>query len=255
MIKHKHVNDTTDRLSELKRDYEDAALKLFLFEKAMEDTRGLLAEKISPEADKCARDAYPRLSANTRRALRRRGVRRLVKKALPGVLKGSAVTLLFAYISFTIALATSSEVRRYVSNMITVPYQGHVSIGYENNRAELNVPKDWKAFYYPAYIPDGYILTDVSCSSSCSMATFFNVDVTDSVIFHVHSPDCRINVSTENCTITKVTIRGCEATFIVRDEEGARSCIYWAEGDSIIMLSCADAEELLKVALSVTVVH
>lgn len=125
---------------------------------------------------------------------------------------------------------------------------GQASFGFETSDDHLDVPSGWNGYYYPSYIPDGYVLTGVFDDS----VVYQNRAGTE-LRFCDSGPDARWTVDTENAEIESVTINGKPAVLI---RKGIWTTIVWSVDSRCLIVDCAGTKDAaMTIAQSVVMVR
>lgn len=186
---------------ELDEELTALKLKIALQEYQAESLETILAETgDDPSAqERLARSEKPtlrRLNRRLNRRLRRRSLRRFAVRTLPKAGRAAACLILVFYIGLTVAVATVQSVRVDLMRFFVRIDGGQASFGFETSDDHLDVPSGWNGYYYPSYIPDGYVLTGVFDDS----VVYQNRAGTE-LRFCDSGPDARWTVDTENAEI------------------------------------------------------
>ena len=147
---------------ELDEELTALKLKIALQEYQAESLETILADEPgdSSAREQLARSEKPTIRRLNRR-LRRRSLRRFAVRTLPKAGRAAACLILVFYIGLTVAVATVQSVRVDLMRFFVRIDGGQASFGFETSDDHLDVPSGWNGYYYPSYIPDGYVLTGV----------------------------------------------------------------------------------------------
>ncbi len=234
---------------ELNEELTALKLKIALQEYQTESLETILAED---DGDASAREQLARGEKPTirrlNRRLRRRGLRRFAARTLPKAGKAAACLILIFYIGLTVAVATVESVRVDLMQFFVRIDGGRASFGFEASDGHLDVPSGWNGYYYPSYIPDGYVLTGVFDDS-----VVYQNRAGIELRFCDSDPDTRWTVDTENAEIESVTINGRPAVLI---RKGMWTTIVWSIDSRCLIVDCAGTKDAaLTIAKSVVMIR
>lgn len=108
---------------------------------------------------------------------------------------------------------------------------------------------DWKDYWYPTYIPEGYILQAAEKTEFEKVMLFSSQIGTELRIFE-RSPETTMTVDTDHTSIEQIKI-GYYNGYLTVNEEYNRSSIYWSTEDRQICIEMTgknDKDVLLKIA-------
>ena len=178
------------------------------------------------------------------------------RRTAPQVLKIAACLLLVLCLSVPVVLATSSEFRSRVINLLySIDHENQVAHFEftEDPDASFTVPAGWTGDYFMSYIPEGMELT----RQSELFATVNYADADNrSMGFSEKDENITMDAGTENQRGKPVNINGCEGYLIegpTPDGTAYMVTVVWFRDDKWFELSCSDmeTEEVLKVARNV----
>lgn len=233
----------------LLENYEEAAFKLFIYEHEMENVEKLKARSIPADIEKHAEEAYPSMIKMIRRNMNKQLLKGTFSKSLLKALRTASVLVLIIYIGFTIAVAGSSSVRRYVVEYLTVESDGHNTIGFYETGMTVEVPYEWNENYYLTYIPKGFSLEKVVCNETVCKVVYLNAEQ-DNIIFMVSGYGMSTDYNTEDCDTMSVKISGIDAQVSINDD--GRVYMAWSKGDKYFLISSTlELEAIIQMAESV----
>lgn len=244
----KSTIQTPKSRAELDEELTALKLKIALQEYREDAIETLLSENDDPSApERLARTEQPTLRRMNRR-LRRRSLRRFAARTLPKAGKAAACLILVFYLGLTVAVATVENVRVELMRFFVHVDGGQASFGFESSDEHLDVPSEWNGYYYPAYIPDGYVLTDVFDDS-----VVYQNRAGLELRFCDSGADAQWTVDTENAEVKSVTINGRPAVLI---RKGIWTTIVWSIDSRCLIVDCAGTEDTaMTIAKSVVMIR
>lgn len=190
-----------------------------------------------------AREKYEAQSAEKRRKERRKAIRGHIRRGL----HIAACLVLILAMAATFAIAKVEFIRVRVMKMLVDLQADHADISIvEDVDASFVVPDGWDGNYYPAKIPDGYVLDRIS--SGIHRVVYSNTDG-DELYFFEYEDEDELAVDTENAEIRYGRIDGSIAMIIQKKGKGCT--ILWCNGDRYFMVFAKDYETAATVAENV----
>ena len=234
-----------------KEEYESAAIRLALHRLLVEEATDISNEQMDAETAAYCREKHDQilnmLTSKSRSIRRNQSIMTIV----PKVAKVAAFAILFCNLAVTLAFAGSSTVRAKVMTFFEHTYETHTSIGFMRTDETMEIPIDWKAPYYPTYIPDGFNMTDIWSSNRSVRAKFTN-EGNDIIRIIIGDGEVVTNIDTENKMLKSVIVQGIEANLYYDDNQ---CYITWHEGDmSFVIYSTLSSNECLKIAQSMVLI-
>lgn len=246
MAKGSSIPKSTEELWE-----EFAELKLRIaLQESQEEELNRLTEKHQDNTEML------RWVANSRSAMERRishGVqrmhaRRALHRTLPNIGKIAACMLLVFYVGLSIAVATVPSVRVEVLKFITSIDECYTSFGFVSTGEYIDIPIEWKGYYFPAYIPEGYML-----SESLQHEVEYINNEGNIVFFAEMNSDTCGTIDTENAAVEFDLINGRSALIV---EKGDWTTILWnIDNRSIMIHYSGEDAEAIKIAESVRMIR
>lgn len=242
--------------SQLVGDYQQAALRLALWERRQQEEEALLlaANSLSTADVAAIRDlansAREKNMAGLRRAyLRQRGLR-VLQKGLLQAARAAAAALILCCIAVTAVVASVESIRVQVFNLIFVPQKEYTEVSFQPDpQAAFEVPGEWQGQYYPAFIPPGYEVKKISCAATGDCSASYLDGQKRVMHFEESTADAMTNIDTEGAQVTYLTLFDRPALMA---EEKGRILLTWSQQDRYFVLSLpGDAQLALKVAQSV----
>lgn len=175
------------------------------------------------------------------------------RNALLNVCKVAACLIIVAGIAVPIAVATSSQFRSKVMQLLmdidTVNNEAHFSF-VENEDAAFYVPEGWEGEWYPTYIPNGMVLTGME--QLINRAEYRNEK---DGIFWFYEFDYEINsmIGIEDATIDNLDINGFPAWLLSDGSDKQRISVIWSTDDKWFQIdsSLLSEQTVLDIAYSV----
>lgn len=155
--------------------YEDAALEAAFASLLAEEAEALMArEPTEEEALLLAQlqEDMPRQLEQIGRMVKRHERRATLRQRTKRFLNTAAAVLAIAFLGFSTAVAASEPLRARFAEFLTKTTEEYVELRVQPNPDAAEIPADWIADYYPAYIPDGYELTYTTISPPVSQSLY-----------------------------------------------------------------------------------
>lgn len=182
------------------------------------------------------------------RALRRIERRKMMRKTLPKVGRVAAALLLCFYLSLSVAMAASPNVRVELMNFFMNIEPRYTSFGFEDTGTFVDVPAEWTGYYYPTYIPEGFEITDVLPNMGISWK-HADGSLLD---FDEMGPGGSGNLDTENAKNEFISING--HTALISEKNGWTAILWNVDNRSLLIDFTGDREEAIKIAESVRMI-
>lgn len=175
------------------------------------------------------------------------------RNALLNVCKVAACLIIVAGIAVPIAIATSSQFRSKVMQLLmdidTENNEAHFSF-VEDEDAAFYVPEEWGGEWYPTYIPNGMILTGIE--QLVNRAEYQNEG---NGIFWFYEFDYEMNtmIGIEDATIDCFDINGFPAWLLSDGSDKQRISVIWRTEDKWFQIdsSLLSKQTVLDIAYSV----
>lgn len=189
-----------------------------------------------------------RMLKHINRSYRKSQAKYAVQRATPWIVRIAASILLFCYIGLTVAIAADSSVRIKVMEFILNIEEEYTEFGFVDTGEYIDVPTEWKGYYYPAYIPDGFIIKRIYRDevqyerSDGSQFDFSDIDAMTS---------CAID--TEHANVEFISINGYSAVLVKKEPWIS---IFWSIDNRVLMINyTGEKEGLIRIAESVRMVR
>lgn len=226
--KNRSVNDRSwDLLAEMWLDQEA--------DSRSRDLESGCDPELSAEMDAFFAQYDPRNLKCIERETKRQRIRRMVTQTLPRLARTASVWIVVTAIVGSIAIASSSTVRKLVANLlieVTPQYTSFMFIPGESNSVEI--PDGWHGQYYPSIIPDGLVLHEMDSNAIGLHDVIYTFP--DSAVWqfmYTEISDGGINIDSENATVSSVNVMGYEATML---SKGDTICVYWSNDHTLHMV-------------------
>lgn len=181
------------------------------------------------------------------RALRRIERRKMMRNTLPKVGRVAAALLLCFYLSLSVAMAASPDVRVNLMNFFMNIEPRYTSFGFEDTGTFVDVPAEWTGYYYPTYIPEGFELYGLDY-----YGVYFKRADGAMLDFEEIGSDSSGNLDTENAEISYISINGHTALLA---EKGQWTSVLWSVGNRGLLVGYTGGrEEAIKIAESVRMI-
>ncbi len=158
-----------------------------------------------------------------------------------------AAVLILLMVGMGSAFATVRMIQKGLLKLDVQYRQERTSYGLTLSEETFQVPDGWKGVFYPAYIPDGFVLVDDSF-----MEAEYQNDDQDSLSFSEYEYGTRVSLDTENASVLATKVNGADATLIEKD---GWSAVVWSANNRLFVVEMdGSAEEVMKMAESVTLI-
>lgn len=233
---------------ELKQELTSLKLKIALQEIRERELDRLMQEyeQDEPLEKRLAQSEGPMLR-RIDRDIRKMRARRCLRNTLPKVGKIAASLMLFFYLSLSVALAASPEMRVNLMNFFMNIEERYTSFGFEETGEFVEVPAEWDGYYYPTYIPEGFEVYSVD-----SLGVSLKRSDGAMLYFNEMGPGGSGNLDTENAKNEFISINGHTALI---SEKGKWTAILWSvDNRSLLIDYTGSREEAIKIAESVRMI-
>lgn len=166
------------------------------------------------------------------------------RRIIPRVIQIAACLILVLGIATPFAVANVETVRVKVMQLLIDIQEDHTELAFvEDEDAKFYIPAGWSGLYYPSYIPDGFVMTEMS-QLYCDV-TFVNKNGAK-IYFSEYLPDDLVDINSENAALSYAVING-KNTFIVEHDNFI--IVTWASEDRFFVIEAETTkEEALLVA-------
>lgn len=209
-------NDKTT-LKTPEEKYEEAALELAVYRMLHEEGEHFDAQTDPAEKEKIERQAtesLPEILSMIRHEEHKGNRNKHFAKFGRQFLKAAAAVLLMFYLGGTVAVASSKTVRGNMVRFFTQLDDSSLTAGFvpvENSN--IDVPSQWQADYYPAYIPDNYNIKDYIGGTGTNIIILENSSGKE-LSFSVYDSTSISSYNVQNSNVSCITINGSVATVI-----------------------------------------
>lgn len=237
---------------EIDAQLEKALLAQALFELRERELDALAqAAAVDEHAAQLSLAHRPAIHALIAKRLRRTRRQRVTRHVLPRVGMCAAGLLLACYLGMTAVVLAEPQVGIRMMQLLldTRPEYTQISL-VENEDAGFFVPEEWLGDYYPAYVPEGFVLDDAySLGSTLYQATYRNTK--DMFFTFIEGTEnSQSNIDTEDAVIDTVIVNG--KIGMLSDEDGF-IFITWSDYDRYFVVGLdGTREEAIEIAESVT---
>lgn len=213
----------------------------------------LYAESASENLDNIEKQEYPEplddwfynhlkeLEWEEKKEKRAKNLRRIIKKV--------SIILMTTTIGFSSLMVGSEAFRIEFMKMFTTVKEKYTEITFDEIDAlSSELLKDMSHYYYPEYIPEGYVLEKASGNEAVRSFLFKN-GLGEKISFVQAASDVKAQVDTEDAVVRNVVVSGMEGIYAV--EDGWKNLI-WYDSERMFHLSGASIteDELFKMAES-----
>ena len=171
---------------------------------------------------------------------------------LPRIARAAAMLIAIMTVMGGAALAASPYLRVQVMRLMTRVTPQYTELRLvENEAATFDVPADWKGTHYPAYVPQGMEIVQITNSGESHIVVYRGITDRSAVVnFLEGGPGGVTHVDTEDAVVLETDVKGQAATLV---RKGNSIQVYWTDGAHMYMVSAKGVgeETALQIARSV----
>lgn len=158
-----------------------------------------------------------------------------------------AAMVMVCFVAFSaITLESSDAFKRKFYQIFSIQDEGSAAL---LSQDEYDLIGDWKDYWYPTYIPEGFVLQAAE-KTEFEKVMLFSSDAGEECRIREIPMDAAITLDTDHTSIEEVKI-GYHNGYLTVNEEYNRSSIYWSTEDRQICIEMTgknDKDVLLKIA-------
>ncbi|MBP3541139.1 MAG: DUF4367 domain-containing protein [Clostridia bacterium] len=248
---------TMDRsLDDMAYDYLGQMLLQKETEELLRELEKEQADGLTGEMDAFFAQQEKRHQKEMSRYFCRRNTKRLFTKTLPGLGRVAAIVLAVMIAVGGVAMAVSETFRVRVLELVSNLQLGILKYEFRENReASFDVPVEWIGSHYPAWIPEGYEITNLISYPGYSNVTFTDPEIAEETgasyaDFNISEQDCTvIEFDMQRAEISKTLIQGFEADLIQISDS---VYLLWTDGEAFFQIGTRNMsmEDTLRFANS-----
>lgn len=161
----------------------------------------------------------------------------------------AALFLILLLVSAAVTMSVEAFRVRFL-NFFIEKESNHNVLEFEVSEQTIEWPKEWINFYYPSYIPDGYMLVEAQGNSS--MKTILLMDSEGKLLIISQSTgDIGMNLDSEQVDSEIIDVNENEAMIIKKDNVISiiwteNGCVFTVEGEEKIDVMIKIAEKIKK---------
>lgn len=178
-------------------------------------------------------------------------LKRTLIKTIPQLLKTIATIIGFAWIGISVAAASSTTIRQYLTKLIVEATADHTSLRIEKvEMPAIKIPDEWHGKYFPAIIPEGVVISQVFSDGEDGYVNYTYPNNTE-IVFSFHEiAEGVINLDTEDAVIEDVRINNIPGYAVVK---AGSVIVYWQYRDTLLIIDTKSitTEEAVRYAESV----
>lgn len=216
-------------------------------------------EKICDDADKL-KEEYKDIPEPTRlkewfaeysKELEKEANRRLRKMKLKKYASRAAVVFLAILLSSTVVTMSVEAFRVRFLNWFIESEKDHNRVEFESSNQVLELPGEWRNYYYPTYIPEGYFLIDANGNDLLKTILLTN-DGGKLLLISQAKGNMGLNIDSEDTDTATITINDVEALLTEKSNQititwAYQGVIFTVEGEEDINIMIQISEKLKKV--------
>lgn len=158
-----------------------------------------------------------------------------------------AAMVMVCFVTFSaITLESSDAFRMKIYQIFSIQDEGSAAL---LSQDEYDLIGDWKDYWYPTYIPEGFVLQDAE-KTEFEKVMLFSSDAGEECRIREIPMDAAITVDTEHTSIEEVKI-GYHNGYLMVNEEHNLLNVYWSTEDRQICIEMTgehDKGTILKIA-------
>ena len=161
----------------------------------------------------------------------------------------AAAVLLAAAVSFGALLAVSPDARAWVQRMVLHWFDDHAAFQFVGEDAAPDELGRW----YPAWLPEGYELTEEVRLDIMVMTTYKNESNEEICIDYMAATGNQFQVNNEFHTLSIVEVNGYQAYLLMAEDNRYSNSITWLDEASetgFCIMASLGPEELIRIAES-----
>lgn len=239
-------------MDEIQDQHLDTMIKLaFEYEDALEAQGNAEADEDMPIIDTARKEAVWNKASEkiAEMEAEEKKKSRIVqfRRSIPRIIEVAACLILVMGIAAPFAIANVEAIRVKVMELLIDIQEDHTELSFvENDDKAFYIPASWSGAYYPSYIPDGFVMTEMS-EIYCDV-TYINEDGAK-IYFSEYLQDDQVDINSEDAALSYAAINGDNAFIIERDNF---VIVAWASEDRFFVIEAETSkEEALVVAESV----
>lgn len=169
------------------------------------------------------------------------------RRSIPRIIEVAACLILVMGIAAPFAIANVEAIRVKVMELLIDIQEDHTELNFvEIDDKAFYIPASWSGSYYPSYIPDGFVMAEMS-ELYCDV-TYVNEEGAK-IYFSEYLQDDQVDINSEDAALSYASINGDNAFIIERDN---LVIVAWASEDRFFVIEAETSkEEALVVADSV----
>lgn len=251
------MNNDDMLLTTSEDEYLDILIQLSFKTQESRKIASLVAESeeaLTSEEEQIAKRAYALFKKKLDEKEQKYGTeerKRKIRRVLTYFINWAAIIIVLMAISAPIALANLPSLRVKTMQMLINMEKDHVSVGLvDDTSLSMDVPNGWCGMYYPAYIPDGYVVDNINAQIA---AVEYKNDEGGVLSFDECGASDQMNIDCDDA-VTSYKIIGGMSAFVVERESS--TAIAWSNGEKLFVLDAdLPEEELEKIVKSVRCVE
>ncbi len=185
--------------------------------------------------DRWFKNYYKELTYEVKVCKRKEIIRRYLSRA--------AMLLLVLLVSVATVTMSVDAFRVKFLNLFVEEKNDHNVIKFEEVQ-NIEWPSDWNDFYYPTFIPDGYVLDETQRNNNMKTMIFTN-NSEKILIINQSTDDVTMNLDSEKANNRKILINESEAVMVEKDKTIS---ITWSSNETIFLVT---GEEDIRIMIQI----
>lgn len=167
------------------------------------------------------------------------------QRVIPKACRVTAMVLLACYLSLTVAIAASSTVRVAIFEFILQTEDEYTQVWMVDDKTKyIKVPAEWKGFYYPSYIPEGYELYEVDPTF---IEVYYLDDQNNRLCFMEGTDGDSVLFDTEDAGMEYIDLHGTEALL---SQKGRWTTVVWSIDNRFFLLELENCEKEIAIEIA-----
>lgn len=202
------------------------------------------SERLNAEADditekyselpepKALEEWFNKYTKELERGTRQRKLRSVGKKY---VTRAAAIFLVLLLTSAVVTFSVEAFRIKFL-NLFIESENDHNTVDFIESGENIQHPSDWKDYYYPTWLPDGYTLIDAQSNGASKVAILMNKKNV-LLIFTQNMNDLGLNIDNKDLDVEIVPINESDGYMVEKDDIIS---ITWSESGMIFSLEGAE---------------
>lgn len=176
-----------------------------------------------------------------------RNARKRLAEKIRSIIPKAAVILLVLFVSLLTLTLSVDAFRTQVYNFISTDNDEYSSVRIRPGSSENEVKINWKEYYFPTYVPEGFYIDKIQENDRVK-AVYFKNENNEQIKFFQAPNAADFNMDTEGGEKEELLINGMVAVLIKKD---GKNILFWNNAEaSFYLVSELEADKLVIIAES-----